>query len=266
MLWFLGASSENKLLIELFWQPWSLLWLSLRTSGCLKQVGMVVKRSSFTKFSGELSKANIVWFALIFSFKIVFLITHVFWHDILGSIQVTNLLCANYFLATLSTLAWCWCASVQCGHCAARRDMVTKTRTWNWKSWNLFQQQQSQQLGYNLQRNMGEIFQDNMHHWKCIMLRKCHLQEVFIMQKRVISWSLVSSSWSNGWKQRPMQCVWRIIACWLWYRHLYGSNFMTIFCQIKFSPKIFLVIKCEGSEISFAAVQGSLELAISSDL
>ena len=84
MLWFLGASSENKLLFELFWQPWSLLWLSLRTSGCLKQVGSVLKRSSFfTKISGELSKANIVWFASIFSFKIVFLITHVFWHEIL---------------------------------------------------------------------------------------------------------------------------------------------------------------------------------------
>ena len=171
MLWFLVTSSENKLLIEFFGNPDHYYGSHSGHRGVSNKL-VVLKRSSFfTRFSNELSKANIVWFASIFCFKIVFLITHVSW-----SIQVTNLLCD--FLATLFPLAWCWCASVQCGHCAARRDMVTKTRTRNWKSWNLFQQQQSQQLGYNLQRNMDEIFQDNMHHWKCIMLRKCHLQEV----------------------------------------------------------------------------------------
>ena len=63
-------------------------------------------------------------------------------------ILILLLLQIIFWLPVCTLLAWsCWCADVHCGHCAAAwLDMllIRRTGTSNWKSWNLFQQQQSQ--------------------------------------------------------------------------------------------------------------------------
>ena len=68
-----------------------------------------------------------------------------------GSSKISEILLLRqiiFWLPVCTLLAWsCWCADVHCGHCAAAwLDMllIRRTGTSNWKSWNLFQQQQSQ--------------------------------------------------------------------------------------------------------------------------